>query len=248
MEAPVSDKPNPIVDSAATAYASGFEAGRQSMRHEVLAVVEGDLLRNIREVKGGLGKRYDFNLPPEVEKISSDLAERAAKAWHDQASDRLQSEVEAVDAMLRYPVATRPPQHVQPTPPGMTDFKPNQAIPLEAHEPDGHQVLDSEQAKPKLLRLLVEVVPEKDEKHGAGVYLNKFAGVEIRVVDRWEQGNSPKSATSVSTLPPMPSEHELRSIFNAEIDRPRAAKDWDKKPQAEAIRAVLRACGLEVPQ
>lgn len=85
------------------------------------------------------------------------------------------------------------------------------------------------------LRLLVEVVPKKDEKHGTWKHTFK-SGVSITVND---ENTMPASgygpAMSVQELPPLPSLETLVGVF---FDPERDLKS--------SIADVLKACGLEV--
>lgn len=93
----------------------------------------------------------------------------------------------------------------------------------------------------KPLRLLVEVVPQKDEKHGQSAHSRPLKG-DWRAVEINTTG-----AMSVKELPPMRSLEDLRDIFWLQ------SNSWGDQGDAmrgarEGIRAVLKACGLEVSE
>lgn len=83
----------------------------------------------------------------------------------------------------------------------------------------------------KPLRLLVEVVPKKDEKHPLDGFFMPTSSLRIL-------SNPALDAFSVQQLPPMPSLAELWNIFL-----------WNNEilgVQAANLTPVLKACGLEV--
>lgn len=87
------------------------------------------------------------------------------------------------------------------------------------------------QPEQKPLRLLVEVIQKKDEKHGSRVF-----GVPGLVLEApiWQS-----HGFSVQEFPEMPSENYLADTFY------RAASVYCPDVR-KGIRAVLKACGLEV--
>jgi hypothetical protein len=90
--------------------------------------------------------------------------------------------------------------------------------------------------KEKPLRLLVEIVPKKDEKHGT--QRHSFAdGTALSVFHPISSCSEyPGPAMSVRELPPIPTLKELREC----------CKDLDYHTDINAgLKAVLKACGLE---
>jgi len=114
-------------------------------------------------------------------------------------------------------------------------------------------------AKPAPLRLLVEVVPEKDEKHGYAAYsqiANGFSDLHVSLIDR-QNGRvaANGSAMSVKELPAMPVLKELIAVYNLAAWRGHGNTGLPDPISLRAstvvdrgIRAVLEACGLEVAE
>lgn len=88
----------------------------------------------------------------------------------------------------------------------------------------------------KPLRLLVEIVPKKDERHGLSASQRKEVDITC-IHDR---------AMSVQELPPMPTIEECYKIFLAEYDHGRNTECGHLARVYCGLRALFAACGLEV--
>ena len=89
--------------------------------------------------------------------------------------------------------------------------------------------LDKPAAPALPVRLLIEIVPEKDAKHSTRDYV----GPHVAICQR-----DPKQAMSVTNLLPMPSLEKLKDVYWEAVTAHYTTES--------GLKAVLRVCGLEV--
>ncbi len=102
----------------------------------------------------------------------------------------------------------------------------------------------------KPLRLLVEIVSKKDEKHGIryrelGCYAFRVAAAPSRINP---SGLGIEPAMSIQELPQMPTMTQLCGHYAEHFFGELANRNGTETATARGIRAVLAACGLEVPE